>query len=85
VVGAGGAGLSAVMIAKALGARVVTVDRGPRALAAATALGADHVLAADGARDIPALVHELTGGSSHVSIDAVGSEQGSWRGPRGLA
>ncbi len=75
VVGAGGAGLSAVMIAKALGARVIAVDRSPRALAAATALGADHVLAADGAADIPALVHELTQGGSHVAIDAVGSEQ----------
>jgi alcohol dehydrogenase len=75
VIGAGGVGLSAVMIAKALGARVVAVDRGPGALAAATALGADHVLAADGARDIPGLVSEITGGGSHVAVDAVGSEQ----------
>jgi alcohol dehydrogenase len=75
VIGAGGVGLSAVMIAKALGARVIAVDRGPGALAAATALGADHVLAADGACDIPRLVSEVTGGGSHVAIDAVGSEQ----------
>jgi alcohol dehydrogenase len=75
VVGAGGAGLSAVMIAKALGGRVIAVDRSPRALAAATALGADHVLTADGAQDIPGAVHELTEGGSHVAIDAVGSEQ----------
>jgi alcohol dehydrogenase len=75
VIGAGGVGLSAVMIAKALGARVIAVDRAPGALAAATALGADHVLAADGARDIPGLVSELTGGGSHVAVDAVGSEQ----------
>jgi alcohol dehydrogenase len=75
VVGAGGAGLSAVMIAKALGARVIAVDRNPRALAAARALGADHVLTADSARDIPGSVHALTAGGSHVAIDAVGSEQ----------
>jgi alcohol dehydrogenase len=75
VIGAGGVGLSAVMIAKALGARVIAVDRGPGAQAAATALGADHVLAADGACDIPGLVSELTGGGSHVAVDAVGSEQ----------
>jgi alcohol dehydrogenase len=75
VIGAGGVGLSAVMIAKALGARVIAVDRGPGALAAAAALGADHVLTADGARDIPGLVAELTGGGSHVAVDAVGSEQ----------
>ena len=53
VIGAGGVGLSAVMIAKALGARVIAVDRNPGALEVAAALGADHVLAADGAAAIP--------------------------------
>lgn len=74
VVGAGGVGLSAVMIARALGARVIAVDRHQAALDAAAVLGAEHVLQADG-RDIPAAVHELTGGGAHVSVDAVGSEQ----------
>ncbi|TFV61273.1 UNVERIFIED_ORG: alcohol dehydrogenase [Bacillus sp. AZ43] len=74
VVGAGGVGLSAVMIGKALGARVVAVDRNPGALAVATELGADHVLVADGA-DVAAAVHDVTGGGSHVAVDAVGSEQ----------
>ena len=77
VVGAGGVGLSAVMIARALGARVVAVDRNPEALTVATDLGAEHILLADGAdgADVPAAVAELTGGGSHVSVDAVGSEQ----------
>jgi len=74
VVGAGGVGLSTVMIAKALGARVVAVDRNPEALAAAADLGAEHTLLADGT-DVPAAVAELTDGGSHVSVDAVGSEQ----------
>ena len=74
VIGAGGVGLSSVMIAKALGARVVAVDRNPGALGAASAVGADHVVLADG-RDVPATIAELTGGGSHVSVDAVGSEQ----------
>src|SRR6478735_5006087 len=74
VVGAGGAGLSVVMIARALGARVVAVDRNPEALAVARALGAEHTLLADGS-DIPAAVAGLTGGGSHVAVDAVGSEQ----------
>ncbi|UKA68593.1 alcohol dehydrogenase catalytic domain-containing protein [Arthrobacter sp. FW306-05-C] len=73
IVGAGGVGLSAVMIAKALGGKVVVVDRNPGALKVAATLGADHVLVADSS-DIPSQVHALTGGS-HVSIDAVGSEQ----------
>jgi alcohol dehydrogenase len=74
VVGAGGVGLSTVMIARALGSRVVAVDRNPEALALAADLGADHVLLADGS-DVPAAVADLTGGGSHVAVDAVGSEQ----------
>jgi alcohol dehydrogenase len=74
VVGVGGVGLSTVMIGKALGANVIAVDRNAGALDAARALGADHVLIADGS-DIPAEVHEITGGGSHIAVDAVGSEQ----------
>lgn len=74
VVGAGGVGLSAVMIARALGARVIAVDRNPAALELATTLGAEHTVLADGG-DVPAAVSQLTGGGSHVAVDAVGSEQ----------
>lgn len=80
VVGAGGIGLSAVMIAHALGARVVAVDRTPAALALAAELGAEHTLltrvpdVSDGT-DVPDAVAALTGGGSHVALDAVGSEQ----------
>ncbi|GAA1727050.1 zinc-dependent alcohol dehydrogenase family protein [Isoptericola hypogeus] len=73
VVGAGGVGLSAVMVAAALGARVVAVDRHEGAIAAARRAGAEHtVLAGDGV-DVPAVVQQLTGGA-HVGVDAVGSE-----------
>ena len=74
VVGAGGVGLSAVMIARALGGRVIAVDRNPEALAVAADLGAEHTLLTGGT-DVPAAVAELTGGGSHVAVDAVGSEQ----------
>lgn len=74
VIGAGGVGLSAVMIAKALGARVIAVDRHPEALEVARRLGADHVMQSGGEAVGPA-VQELTGGGSHVAIDAVGSEE----------
>ncbi len=73
VVGAGGVGLSAVMIAHALGARVIAVDRNAEALAVAADVGADHVLLADGT-DIPAAIADLVPGGSHVAVDAVGSE-----------
>lgn len=73
VVGAGGVGLSAVMIGKALGAKVIAVDRTAAALSAATALGADHTVMADGT-ETSTVIHEITGGGSHVGVDAVGHE-----------
>lgn len=74
VVGAGGVGLSAVMVARALGARVVAVDRHRGALDVATSLGAEHVLLADAGTDLSVTVADLTGGGAHVAVDAVGSE-----------
>jgi alcohol dehydrogenase len=74
VVGAGGVGLSVVMIARARGARVVAVDRNPEALAVASELGAEHTVLADGC-DIPGAVADFTHGGSHVTVDAVGGEQ----------
>lgn len=74
VVGSGGVGLSAVMIARALGARVVAVDRNPEALAVASSLGAEQVVLVGPGVDVPAAVVDLTGGGSHVAVDAVGSE-----------
>ena len=74
VIGAGGVGLSAVMIARALGARVVAVDRNPEALAVAGDLGADTPCSPPGPTSRPRS-HDLTDGGSHVAVDAVGSEQ----------
>jgi alcohol dehydrogenase len=69
--GCGGVGLSAVMIASAVGARVIAVDPQAPARRLAGELGAEKVLEA---RDDPAAqIHELTGGGAHVSVDAVGS------------
>ncbi|MBO0609144.1 zinc-dependent alcohol dehydrogenase family protein [Myceligenerans salitolerans] len=75
VIGAGGVGLSAVMIARALGARVIAVDRHREALDAARSLGAEHVVVSDGVTRVPDAVHELTSGGSHVAVDAVGGER----------
>ncbi|WP_143762068.1 zinc-binding dehydrogenase [Isoptericola variabilis] len=75
VIGAGGVGLSAVMVAAALGARVVAVDRHSAALEAARAAGASHVVHTRPDVDVADQVHDLTDGGAHVAIDAVGSEQ----------
>ncbi|MDX6236776.1 MAG: hypothetical protein QOG10_1591 [Kribbellaceae bacterium] len=74
VFGCGGVGLSAVMIAAALGARVIAVDTNPDALALATRYGAaDRVLV--GGPDIVQEILDLTGGGAHVTMDALGSSQ----------
>lgn len=69
--GCGGVGLSAVMIAVALGARVVAVDVSAAALARAAELGAE--VAVEGGPGALGQVVEVTGGGAHVSLDAVGS------------
>jgi D-arabinose 1-dehydrogenase-like Zn-dependent alcohol dehydrogenase len=73
--GCGGVGLSAVMIAAALGARVVAVDVSPAALQRASALGAAVVVDAGDVPDVAAATREVTGGGAHVSIDAFGSPE----------
>jgi alcohol dehydrogenase len=70
--GCGGVGLSAVMLGRALGARVVAVDVAPGPLARAAELGAAHTLDANDT-DVAERIREATGGGAHVSIDAIGS------------
>ena len=70
--GCGGAGLSAVLIGVALGARVAAVDVAPAALERARELGAEAVVQARSA-DPGVAVAEITGGGADVSLDALGS------------
>lgn len=74
VFGCGGVGLSAVMIATALKARVIAVDASARALDAAADLGAAETVRAD-ASDPAAVIHDLTDGGAHVTLDATGSPE----------
>jgi alcohol dehydrogenase len=69
--GCGGVGLSAVMLASALGARVVAVDVSEAALARAGALGAEATVDARGG-DAGEAVRALTGGGAHLSVEALG-------------
>ncbi|MGR6970483.1 zinc-dependent alcohol dehydrogenase family protein [Streptomyces cynarae] len=71
--GCGGVGLSAVMIAAAVGARVVAVDVSPQALELARKFGAAECVDATGTDDTAEAVRALTGGGAHVSLDALGS------------
>ncbi|GAB2456272.1 zinc-dependent alcohol dehydrogenase family protein [Jatrophihabitans fulvus] len=67
VLGCGGVGLSAVMIAASRGAHVVAVDLSDDALALARAFGAASVTT-----DVASIVH-LTDGGADVTVDALGS------------
>ncbi|PWJ54596.1 alcohol dehydrogenase [Quadrisphaera granulorum] len=73
VVGCGGVGLSAVMVAAALGAEVVAADVDARAVARAVELGAASTVTTAGLtpREVADAVL-ATGGSVAVSVDAVG-------------
>ena len=71
--GCGGVGLSAILIATALGANVVAVDISDDALALARAAGAVHTLNARVQTDVPSAIHDLTDGGAHLALDALGS------------
>jgi alcohol dehydrogenase len=71
--GCGGVGLSAIMVAHALGARVIAVDVRAEPLALANQLGADFLLNARDTPDIPSAILDITGRGADVSIDALGS------------
>jgi alcohol dehydrogenase len=72
--GCGGVGLSAVMIANALGAQVIAVDINNEALALSKELGAVETINAKQHSDIVEQVKSITGGGAHVSLDALGSQ-----------
>ncbi|WP_263259314.1 zinc-dependent alcohol dehydrogenase family protein, partial [Pseudomonas oryzihabitans] len=70
--GCGGVGLSAIMIARALGAQVVAIDITADKLALARRLGAVATIDATQVASVPEAVQELTSGGAHVSLDALG-------------
>jgi alcohol dehydrogenase len=70
--GCGGVGLSAVMIAAALGANVVAIDIANDKLELAGQVGAYAALNSAETTNIVAAVKDLTGGGAHISIDALG-------------
>lgn len=70
--GCGGVGLSAVMIANAIGANVIAIDIDDAKLALAKQLGAVATVNGASVADVPEAVMEITKGGAHVSLDALG-------------
>lgn len=71
--GCGGVGLSAIMIASAMGANVIAIDVFDDKLAFARDCGAVATINSRAVADTVEAVREITKGGAHVSIDALGS------------
>lgn len=71
--GCGGVGLSAIMIANALGANVIGIDIHDEKLDFARSLGAVATVNAAKVADVVEAVREISHGGVHVSLDALGS------------
>jgi len=70
--GCGGVGLSAIMIANALGAKVIAIDIADQKLELAKSLGAIATVNASKVASVVEAVLEITNGGAHVSVDALG-------------
>ncbi len=70
--GCGGVGLSAIMIANAVGANVIAIDISDEKLAMARAMGAVATVNATKVANVVEAVAEITQGGVHVSLDALG-------------
>lgn len=75
--GCGGVGLSAIMVAAALGARPIAIDIRAESLAMARRFGAEHAInaAALAQDDVGSAIRDLTDGGAQLSLDALGSAQ----------
>ena len=87
VLGCGGVGLSAILIAVALGARVLAVDVAPAALERARTVGAHDVLDIAGLDDdaVVAAIRQATDGGPAVAVEALGRASTLAVGVRSLA
>jgi len=82
--GCGGVGLSAIMIANALGAQVIAIDIDGDTLEFAKAIGAVGTIKAGQRTDVVAELKEMTKGGAHASIDALGSATTCFNSVAGL-
>ena len=82
--GCGGVGLSAIMIAKALGAQVIAIDIKDESLKLAKELGAMATVNAFTGDDVVERIKTISLGGVHVSIDALGSAVTCYNSVSGL-
>jgi alcohol dehydrogenase len=73
--GCGGVGLSAIMIASAVGANVVAIDINDDKLKLAQTVGASAIINAAQNKNVIENIIDVTDGGAHLSLDALGSPQ----------
>jgi alcohol dehydrogenase len=73
--GCGGLGLSAVLIATAIEAKVIAIDVNDKALALAKQLGAEHAINPGEVADVAEAIKEFSERGVHVSLDCFGSAE----------
>ena len=72
--GCGGVGLSAIMIARSMGARPIAIDVSQESLDLAKSIGAEETINANETIDVVEAVKQISKGGADVSIDALGIE-----------
>ena len=82
--GCGGVGLSAIMIAHALGAHVTAIDINNDTLELAKQIGAQTVINGQINKKIVETIKDITYGGAHVSLDALGSQETCFNSISGL-
>jgi len=75
VFGAGPVGLSAVLLARAMGARVIAVDISPARLDFARELGADHTINSREVEPLPAIADLTHGEGADLAVDCTGNAE----------
>lgn len=71
--GCGGVGLSAIMIAKAKGAKVIGIDINDQTMDFARSIGANATINSQQSVSVVEEIKEITKGGAHLSIDALGN------------
>ena len=71
--GCGGVGLSAIMIAKGYGAKVIAIDIDDEKLEFARSIGADYVINGKTVANVSEAVFEISKRGAHISMDALGN------------
>ena len=77
VFGCGGVGLSAIMIAKSKGAKVIAIDINDSVLKLAQNIGADSIMNPKDIKNIPGEISKITKYGTHLSLDCLGSVETS--------